>query len=102
MALKADEVKRVAELAKLNLTNDEIKKFGGQLSDVVDYFKQLNEVDTQGTEPTSQTTGLSDVGREDAIDPQQSLSVSEALSGTEETLNDYFVVGAVINRDQDS
>jgi len=100
MTLQNDDVKRVASLAKLDLTDGEITKFGKQLSSVVDYVKQLDEVDTKDTDPTSQTTGLLDVTRKDIVKPEESLPVAGVLSGTENTLNDYFVVPAVINKDE--
>jgi aspartyl-tRNA(Asn)/glutamyl-tRNA(Gln) amidotransferase subunit C len=59
--LSEDQVKHIAKLAKLSLNEKEVKKFSGQLSDILDYIDTLSEVDTEGVEPTSQVTGLTNV-----------------------------------------
>ncbi len=96
--LTTDEVKHVAKLAKLKLTPSEIKKFQEQLSSVVNYFDELNEVDTKKVEPTSQTTGLTDIFREDKIAVTNILTPEEALLNAKKTYNNYFVVPAILNK----
>ena len=61
------EVEHIADLARIELSQDEKKEFADQLSDVLGYVKQLEEVDTEGIEPISQVTGLVNVTREDVI-----------------------------------
>ena len=90
--LTKKDVEHVAKLSQLKLTSAETTKFQKQLSKVIDYVDELSEVDTSGVEPTSQTTGLTNVLREDKLDPKQGLTVEEALSGTEKSHNNYFVV----------
>lgn len=94
--LTSNDVKHVAELANLPLTAAELKKFQKQLSSVVDYIAELQEVQTSNVEPTSQTTGLENVFRDDSVDVTRILSQEEALSGTEKTHNGYFVVPMVL------
>lgn len=96
--LTTDEVKHIAKLSKLDLGEEEIKKFQGQLSKIVDYISQLSEIDTSNLEPTSQTTGLENVFRLDQI-KLSSLNQDEALSGTDKTHNGYFVVDAVLDKE---
>jgi len=86
------DVKHVAKLAKLELTSGEIDKFSKQLSEIISYVEELDEVNTSKIEPTSQTTGLENVTREDERKPDDCLSQEEALSGTDKTHNGYFVV----------
>jgi aspartyl-tRNA(Asn)/glutamyl-tRNA(Gln) amidotransferase subunit C len=95
-ALKIDDVKHVAKLAKLDLTEEEIKKFHQELSKVVDYFSELNEIDTSDVEPTSQTTGLTDVLREDQINSVDILPQKSALSEANEEYNNFFVVPKIL------
>ena len=95
------DVLHVAKLAKLDLTDAEVNKFLPQLSSVIDYFSQLNEVDTENTEPTAQVTGLEDVYRNDDLNVSSSLSQEEALSGTDETYNGFFKVPAILSRRTD-
>ena len=90
------DVLHVAKLAQLTLTKEEEEKYARQLSEVVDYVRELDEVNTDGVTPTSQTTGLEDVSRNDEIEPQQVLTKDEVLSGTDLTHNGYFVVGALL------
>lgn len=96
-----DDVKHIAKLANLKLTEEEINKFTPQLSTIVDYISELSEVDTKDTEPTSQTTGLTDVVREDKVMSGESLSQDQALSGTEEVHNGYFKVKAILSERSD-
>ncbi len=63
-----EQVEKVAKLARLKLTPEELDKFTDQLSSVFEYMEILNEVDTDDVEPTSQVTGLENVMREDKID----------------------------------
>ncbi|MBI5135528.1 Asp-tRNA(Asn)/Glu-tRNA(Gln) amidotransferase subunit GatC [Candidatus Uhrbacteria bacterium] len=66
--LNIDEVKKIANLARLHLTDEEVELYRGQLSSILDYVGQLKEVDTSNVEPTSQVTGLTDVTREDRVE----------------------------------
>lgn len=97
-SLSKDNVLHVAKLAKLTLTPKEITKFQNQLSKIVDYISQLSEVDTSNLEPSSQTTGLENVSRVDEI-KLNGFTVQEALSGTEQTHNGYFIVDAVLDKE---
>lgn len=99
MAITRQEVLHLAKLAKLELTEEEIPLFVDQLSPIVDYFKELNEVDTDKVIETSQTTGLTDVLRADTITPVNTLSQDKALSEAFETHNGYFVVPAILDKD---
>ncbi len=69
MSLKRDDVLRVAELAHLRLTEEEINAFGGQLSSILDYVSQLSQADVAGIEPVAHITGVSNVLRDDALLP---------------------------------
>jgi aspartyl-tRNA(Asn)/glutamyl-tRNA(Gln) amidotransferase subunit C len=94
--LTKKQVQHVAELSNLTLTDQEVNKFSPQLSKIVDFIGQLSEVDTEGVEPTNQTTGLSNVYREDVVNPVNILSVAKATSGTENVHNDLFKVPAIL------
>jgi len=94
--LTKQDVLHVAKLAKLPLTDNEVGKFTDQLSAIVSYMDELNKVDTSSVEPTSQTTGLENVFRNDEIKPDQILSQDAALSGSDKTYNGYFKVDAIL------
>lgn len=95
--LTEGEVVHVAKLAKLTLTPQEVKKFQKQLSDIIDYVNQLNELDTAGVEPTDQVTGLENVFRKDETEP--SLTQKETLSGAKEKHNNFFKVKAILEKE---
>lgn len=64
-----EEVKHIAQLARIELTPDESQRFARELSDVLGYVEQLQEVDTEGVEPITQVTGLKNVLRDDVAVP---------------------------------
>jgi aspartyl-tRNA(Asn)/glutamyl-tRNA(Gln) amidotransferase subunit C len=99
--LTKDEVLHVAKLAQLDLSDSEVKKFLPQLSKVVDFISQLNEIDTKGIEPTAQVTGLTNVYRKDEVDSTNILSNDAALGGTDKSYNGFFKVGAILSERSD-
>ncbi len=97
--LSLQEVEKIADLAKLDLTAQETEKFAGQLSNVLELFKELEKIDTANIDPVSQTTKLTNITREDIIEPLQTLKVEDALSGTDNIYNNYFVTEPVLQND---
>lgn len=61
------DVEHIAKLSRLDLSEPEKKKFSKELSSILDYIKQLEEVNTENIEPTAQVTGLVNVTREDEV-----------------------------------
>jgi aspartyl-tRNA(Asn)/glutamyl-tRNA(Gln) amidotransferase subunit C len=91
------DVNQIAKLANLTLSDEEKKKFESQLEETVEYIKGLDEVNTNGIEPTSQVTGLENVTRIDEVKP--SLTQTQALSNTNSTHNGFFKVKGILNND---
>ena len=87
-------VKHIAKLANLPLTNEEGKKFEKQLSSILKYIEKLNEKNTKGTEITSQITGLENVTRVD--ETSSSLSQEEALSNSKSNHNGMFKIKKIL------
>lgn len=67
MAISAEEVIRISQLARIDLSEQEIKQFQVELSRILDYIDQLNEIDTTGVPPTAQVTGLENQMRPDEV-----------------------------------
>ena len=65
--LTADQVRHIAKLARLRLTDEEVEKFAPELSSILQYIDTLSKVNTENIEPTSQVTGLTNRLREDVI-----------------------------------
>lgn len=90
--LTIDEVKHVAKLANLPLSDEEIALFLVQLSAILDLVSKLQKVNTKGVKETSQVTGLENIFREDEIDNERLLAQEEALVNAKETQNGFFKV----------
>ncbi len=67
MGLSREEVRHVAELAKLGLTEEEKGLFSEQLSAILDYAERLQELDTEDVPPTAHSIPLQDVMRDDEV-----------------------------------
>ena len=94
MKLSHEEIKHLALLARLGLTEADLKRFGEQLSNILENFEILQEVDTTNVPPTSHSIALENVLREDEAVP--SLPVEEVLSNAPEREENYFKVRAVL------
>jgi len=77
--LTTKQIKNIADLAKLNLSNQEIGLFRKQLAEILRYIDKLKEINTEKVEPTSQVTGLENIFRQDSV--ERSLSKDQVLSG---------------------
>ena len=91
--LSKDQVLHIAQLANLQFSDKEVKKFQKQLSDILGYVEVLNELKTDKVKPTSQVTGLENVIRKDEVG--KSLTQKEALSGSKNKHEGYFKVKAI-------
>lgn len=80
MKLKKEEIQHIAELARLDLSDAEIKKHAHDLSSILEYVKMLEEVDTKDVPITSQVSGLMDVFRKDRAKDWDKNEVEIALS----------------------
>lgn len=72
------EVQNIAHLARIQLSEDEAEKYTKDLSAILDYVKQLEEVDTENVPITAQVTGLTNITRDD--DVENSPNLEDALS----------------------
>jgi aspartyl-tRNA(Asn)/glutamyl-tRNA(Gln) amidotransferase subunit C len=89
------EVRRIAKLARLNLSDDEVRLFAGQLANILDYVRQIESLGTEGVQPLAHAGGVMDVLRED--EPRDGLSRRQALANAPETHGGYFRVPAVLD-----
>ncbi|MDP2736297.1 MAG: Asp-tRNA(Asn)/Glu-tRNA(Gln) amidotransferase subunit GatC [bacterium] len=96
MQLSKDEIQHIAKLARLELTGEELKKYGDQLSAVLNYIDQLKEVDTKGVEPTAQVTGLENVLRKDIARDWDEKEIEAALKDAPEREERFIKVKRVI------
>lgn len=65
--ISKEDVLKLAQLARLDLTDEEVEEFGPQLTAILDYVEILGKADVKGLKPTQQITGLTNVTRRDEI-----------------------------------
>lgn len=65
--LTREDVLKLASLARISLSNDEVAEFSDELSAILGYVEQLQSVDVSGLTPTNQVTGLTNIMRDDAV-----------------------------------
>ncbi len=94
MALSLAEVRRIAALARLELTPDEETRFAEQLSAVLSYVEQLEALDVSGVEPMTHALAEAPTLREDAVSP--SLPPDEALANAPARDGTFFVVPRIL------
>ena len=94
MALSREQVERVAELARLGLSDDEIDRFQQQLSQVLGHMQALDTVDTSAIPPTAQVIPVSSVMRDDVVRP--SLPVEDVLRNAPRREGDFLKVPPVL------
>ncbi len=99
MSLSLDEVRKVARLARLELTDAELAVMQSQLSAILDYVAQLQQLDTSGVDELAHPLPVTNVFRTDVVQP--SLPVNEALANAPRRLGDYFAVPAVFGGEEE-
>ena len=88
------DVKYVAHLARLSLTDEEQAKLGAQLGNILGYIEKLKELDVTGVEPTAHAVPLSNVTRADVVKP--SLPHDEAMKNAPAQANGLFMVPKIV------
>ncbi|NRA39214.1 MAG: Asp-tRNA(Asn)/Glu-tRNA(Gln) amidotransferase subunit GatC [Planctomycetes bacterium] len=96
MAFTSDEVNKIAKLARIELTDDEVKKMGDELGAIIGYIELLQEVDTEGIEEIAQVTGLVNVVRADEETPM--FSTKEVLQNAPQSNEVAFLVPKAVER----
>ena len=94
MKLSREEVQHIALLARLGLSEEEIEKFRVQLSNILENFEILKQIDTTNLPPTAQSIDLQNVLRPD--EPKPSYPVKEILDNAPQREGDYFKTRAVL------
>jgi aspartyl-tRNA(Asn)/glutamyl-tRNA(Gln) amidotransferase subunit C len=97
MHLSTADVTHIAELAKLALTPAEIEQYRRQLSDILEHFETLQQVDTSSVPPTASVLPLRTVMRADKVRP--GLATEDALANAPDQADGYFRVRAVFGEE---
>ena len=88
--ISEEQVRHVANLARLGLTDDEVERMSGQLGAILDSIDQIGELDLEDVSPTSNALNLTNVLRPD--EPHKCLLTEEALSTAPDAVDDIFAV----------
>jgi len=94
MSIDRKTVEKVAKLARLQLTDDELNRYGGQLGAILDYIAKLEKLDVSGLDPLAQAVDTHNVFRAD--EPRPSLPRDAALQNAPEKTGDFFIVPKII------
>lgn len=94
-SITIDDVKRLAQLSALYVTDEEAEALRRQIGDILGYVEQLNEVDTTGLEPTYQVTGLENITRKDVI-KEYGVSQEALLQNAPDVQNGQIKVKKVL------
>jgi aspartyl-tRNA(Asn)/glutamyl-tRNA(Gln) amidotransferase subunit C len=95
MSLTVEEVRWVAHLARLKLNDPDLEAMTRQMSAILDYVAQLQQVNTDGVEPLAHALDMHNVFRDDA--PAPSLAVEAALANAPDRRSDFYGVPAVLD-----
>lgn len=99
-AITPDQVRHVAKLARLALSEDELTRLTPQLESILDYVAKTGRLNVEGVEPMAHASPITNVLRDDVIEP--SLPLEKVLQNAPAIDGDFFSVPKVIGGDEDS
>ncbi len=94
MSIETNEVRKIAQLARLELTDDEVTSLSADMSNILAYIAQLNELDTTGVPPLEHAAEAGETMRDDT--PRPSLERERGLSVAPKVENGCFAVPKII------
>ncbi len=94
MAVTKKDVEKIAELARLKFTDEDLENFTPQMNEILSYMDKLNELDTENVKPLSHPVEQTNVFREDELKP--SISTEDALKNAPAKDDHHFKVPKVI------
>ncbi len=94
MKLTDEEVRHIALLARLGISDSEVEKFRVQLSNIMENFDILSQADTEGLPPTAQSVALENIYRPD--EARLSLPADDVLANAPDREENCFKVNAVL------
>ncbi len=94
MAIRREDVERIAELARLRIPEDKVERMAGELSGILDFVAQLDRLDLEGCEPTTFAPATAPL-REDRPDGRR-LTSEQALAGAPAGEHGYFLTPPIV------
>jgi aspartyl-tRNA(Asn)/glutamyl-tRNA(Gln) amidotransferase subunit C len=97
MAIREEDVRRIATLARLRLSEDETRALAGDLSRILEYVDKLSSLDTTSVEPTSHVVAVTSAWREDTLpDRNDQTAADEAVANAPRRDGHFFAVPPII------
>ena len=96
MSVTKNDVKKIADLARLEFNENELENYTNEMNKILDYVDKLNELDTSEIEPLSHPIENVNVFREDEVKP--STATADALKNSPDKTSEYFKVPKVISQ----
>lgn len=96
MSVSIDDVKKIAELARLEFSNNEFEEYTIEMNKILGYVEKLNELDTENVEPLSHPVENENVFREDIN--IESVNTEQALKNAPDSTSEHFKVPKVISK----
>lgn len=94
--ISEEEVQHIAELARLELSDEGLRKMQKELAAILKYIDLLKEVDVSGIKPTSHSIPLENVMREDKVEPANKETLKDILAGVPEKEGNYVKVKGIL------
>jgi len=88
------QIRKVAKLSRLDLTETEVDVFAGQLSAILSYVEKMNELNTEGIEPLAHCLPIANVFRNDCV--RESLGTEKVLSNAPQSQDEFFKVPRIL------
>ena len=95
--ISEQEVKKIAELSRLSLTNEELKKRTKDMNNILDYMDTLNEIDTENVEELYNVHDMNNSLREDSY--ESSLDKKDVLANSPNSNSDYIEVPLIVKKE---
>ena len=95
--ISEQEVKKIAELSRLSLTNEELKKRTKDMNNILDYMDTLNEIDTENVEELYNVHDMNNSLREDNF--ESSLDKKDVLANSPNSNSDYIEVPLTVKKE---
>ena len=95
MKIKREDILHLADLSNFSMSDAEIESIGSDLENIINYISELNELDTEGVEPTYQVFEMENIWRDDEI-KEQEADREDLLALTKESMQDQVKVPKVL------
>jgi aspartyl-tRNA(Asn)/glutamyl-tRNA(Gln) amidotransferase subunit C len=93
--ISREDVEKVAKLARLQLSAEQVDEFTGQLGAILEYVEKMNELDTDNVEPLAHCLPVSNVFRDDEV--KESLGTAETLANAPQRDGEFFRVPKILD-----